>query len=80
MSEEAYVKCIENTINIADQLMSESRTLRETMFKAKELARNQMYAQCQYVEMMLRRRVYDIQRARNEMEWQKRKVSVKLLK
>lgn len=74
MSEESYVSCIENTIKIAEQLMSESKTLRATMFKAREQARNQMYAQSQQVEMIMRRRVYDQQRARNEMEWQKYKV------
>ncbi|XP_060802619.1 tektin-B1-like [Amyelois transitella] len=74
MSEESYVQCIENTIQIAQQLMAESKALREAMFKAREQARNQMYAQCQVVEMIMRRRVYDIQRARNEMEWQKYKL------
>lgn len=76
MTEESYVHCIENTIKIAEQLMSESKDLRQTMFKAREQARNQMYAQCQMVEMVMRRRVFDVQRARNEMEWQKRKVSI----
>lgn len=74
MTEESYVDCIENTIKIAEQLMVESKALRERMFKCRETARNQMYAQSQTVEMMLRRRVYDVQRARNEMEWQKYKV------
>jgi tektin-2 len=46
------------------------------MFKAREQARNQMYAQSQLVELIMRRRVYDIQRARNEMEWQKYKVRI----
>lgn len=45
------------------------------MFKSRETARNQMHAQCQHVELVMRRRVFDIQRARNEMEWQKYKVS-----
>lgn len=55
--------------------MVESKTLRGNMFKSREQARNQMYSQCQFVEMIMRRRVFDIQRARNEMEWQKYKVS-----
>lgn len=55
--------------------MTESKELRETMFKSREQAKNQMYAQSQEVEMFMRRRVYDIQRARNEMEWQKTKVN-----
>ncbi|XP_063828348.1 tektin-B1-like [Ostrinia nubilalis] len=80
ISEESYVNCIENTIKIAEQLMSESKTLRETMFKACEQARNQMYAQSQQVEMIMRRRVYDIQRARNEMEWQKYKLETNMEK
>lgn len=75
MTEESYVHCIENTIQIAEQLMRESKNLRETMFKSREQARNQMYAQNQQVEMIMRRRIYDIQRARNEMEWQKYKVN-----
>lgn len=78
MTEESYVHCIENTIKIAEQLMSESKTLRETMFKSREQARNQMHAQSQHVELIMRRRVYDIQRARNEMEWQKYKVSMNI--
>ncbi|CAG4946442.1 unnamed protein product [Parnassius apollo] len=77
MTEESYVHCIENTIKIANQLMDESKALRESMFKSREQARNQMYAQSQEVEMIMRRRVYDIQRARNEMEWQKYKVKIK---
>ncbi|XP_049874325.1 tektin-B1-like [Pectinophora gossypiella] len=80
MSEESYVNCIENTIKIAEQLMAESKTLRETMFKARENARNQMYVQCQTVELTMRRRVFDIQRARNEMEWQKYKLEQNLRK
>ncbi|RVE47374.1 hypothetical protein evm_007973 [Chilo suppressalis] len=80
MTEESYVHCIENTIKIAEQLMCESKGLRESMFKAREQARNQMYAQCQTVEMIMRRRVYDIQRARNEMEWQKYKLEINLQK
>nr|XP_034831405.1 tektin-B1-like [Maniola hyperantus] len=80
MTEESYVHCIENTINIAEQLMRESKELRETMFKSREQARNQMYAQSQQVEMIVRRRVYDIQRARNEMEWQKYKLEANMQK
>ncbi|KAJ0178067.1 hypothetical protein K1T71_005890 [Dendrolimus kikuchii] len=80
MTEESYVHCIENTVKIAEQLMSESKALRETMFKSREQARNQMYAQCQLVEMIMRRRVFDIQRARNEMEWQKYKLETNMEK
>ncbi|XP_072947873.1 tektin-B1-like [Epargyreus clarus] len=80
MTEESYVHCIENTIKIAEQLMKESKDLRETMFKSREQATNQMYAQSQQVEMVMRRRVYDIQRARNEMEWQKHKLETNLAK
>ncbi|XP_075978920.1 tektin-B1-like [Anticarsia gemmatalis] len=80
MTEESYVHCIENTIKIAEQLMAESKNLRETMFKSRETARNQMHAQCQHVELVMRRRVFDIQRARNEMEWQKYKLEQNLAK
>lgn len=74
MTEESYIDCIENTIKISEQLMAESKSLRETMFKSRENAKNQMYAQSQNLEAMMRRRIYDIQRARNEMQWQKHKV------
>ncbi|KAJ2943536.1 hypothetical protein O0L34_g16645 [Tuta absoluta] len=80
MSEQAYADCIENTIKIAEQLMAESKALRENMFKARETARNQMQAQSQVVELIMRRRIYDIQRARNEMEWQKYKLEQNLYK
>ncbi|XP_038206341.1 tektin-2-like [Zerene cesonia] len=80
MTEESYVHCIENTVKIAQQLMRESKSLRETMFKSREQARNQMFAQSQQVEMVMRRRVFDIQRARNEMEWQKMKLEQNLTK
>ncbi|XP_047992967.1 tektin-B1-like [Leguminivora glycinivorella] len=80
MTEESYVNCIENTIQIAEQLMAESKALRATMFKSREQAHNQMYAQSQEVEMIMRRRVYDQQRARNEMEWQKYKLESNLAK
>ncbi|CAG9561492.1 unnamed protein product [Danaus chrysippus] len=80
MTEESYVHCIENTIQIANQLMKESKALRETMFKSCEQARNQMYDQNQRVESVMRRRVYDVQRARNEMEWQKYKLETNLQK
>ncbi|XP_046969027.1 tektin-B1-like [Vanessa cardui] len=80
MTEESYVHCIENTLKIAEQLMRESKDLREIMFKSREQARNQMYAQSQQVEMIMRRRIYDIQRARNEMEWQKYKLEGNLQK
>ncbi|XP_045495874.1 tektin-B1-like [Colias croceus] len=80
MTEESYVHCIENTIKIAEQLIRESKALRETMFKSREQARNQMFAQNQQVEMVMRRRVFDIQRARNEMEWQKMKLEQNLVK
>ncbi|XP_061714705.1 tektin-B1-like [Cydia pomonella] len=80
MTEEGYVNCIENTVQIAEQLMAESKALRATMFKSREQARNQMYAQSQELEMIMRRRVYDQQRARNEMEWQKYKLESNLAK
>ncbi|XP_063363382.1 tektin-B1-like [Cydia amplana] len=80
MTEESHVNCIENTVQIAVQLMAESKALRATMFKSREQARNQMYAQSQEVEMIMRRRVYDQQRARNEMEWQKYKLESNLAK
>ncbi|XP_063623751.1 tektin-B1-like [Cydia splendana] len=80
MTEESYVNCIENTVQIAEQLMAESKALRATMFKSREQASNQMHAQSQEVEMIMRRRVYDQQRARNEMEWQKYKLESNLAK
>ncbi|CAH2039224.1 unnamed protein product, partial [Iphiclides podalirius] len=80
MTEENYVHCVENTIRIAEQLMVDSKGLRASMFKSREQATNQMYAQSQMVEMIMRRRVYDIQRARNEMEWQKYKLETNLQK
>lgn len=44
--------------------------MREALFVVRERARNDMRAQRDCVDFTLRKRIYETQRARNELEWQ----------
>lgn len=61
---------------LADKELSDSYTFREAMRVMKECARNDIKAQQDATDYTLRKRIYQTQKARNEMEWQKLKVSV----
>ncbi|XP_050459754.1 tektin-2 [Cataglyphis hispanica] len=59
---------------LADKELSDSYTFREAMRVMKECARNDIKAQQDATDYTLRKRIYQTQKARNEMEWQKLKV------
>ncbi|XP_072748508.1 tektin-B1 [Anoplolepis gracilipes] len=59
---------------LADKELSDSYTFREDMRVMKECARNDIKAQQDATNYSLRKRIYQTQKARNEMEWQKLKV------
>lgn len=61
---------------LVDNELSDSYTFREAMRVMKECARNEIKAQQDATNYALRKRIYQSQKARNEMEWQKLKVSV----
>lgn len=53
--------------------------MRESLFVAREKARNALNAQQECSEHVLRKRIFDTQRARNELEWQIVKVIVNFI-
>lgn len=52
--------------------------MREILFKAREQAHNELNAQKNIVEHVLRKRIFDTQKSRNELQWQKMKVILQL--
>ncbi|XP_041968404.1 tektin-B1-like [Aricia agestis] len=66
-------KC-EATRKMAVDELQDTLKLRESLFVARGKARNALRAQTDVTNYMMRRRVYDTQRARNELQWQKMKM------
>ncbi|KAL4707299.1 hypothetical protein ACJJTC_019837 [Scirpophaga incertulas] len=66
-------KC-EATKKMAVEELQDTLRLRESLFVARSKARNTLLAQTDVTNYMLRRRIYDTQRARNELQWQKMKM------
>lgn len=69
-------KC-EATKQMAINELQDVLRLRESLFVARGRARNALKAQTDVTNYMLRRRIYETQRARNELDWQKMKVCLK---
>ncbi|CAB3235932.1 unnamed protein product [Arctia plantaginis] len=67
-------KC-EATKNMAVSELQDTLRLRESLFVARGRARNALRAQTDVTNYMLRRRIYETQRARNELQWQKMKMA-----
>lgn len=61
---------------LADNEMSDTYNFREAMQVVRERARNDIKAQQDVTDFTLRKRIYQTQKARNELDWQKMKVSV----
>lgn len=72
-------KC-EATKQMAINELQDTLRLRESLFVARGRARNALRAQTDVTNYMLRRRIYDTQRARNELDWQKMKVLIRIIK
>lgn len=51
-----------------------SKKLRETMYVPRDKTKNDLRAQNDNVNYGLRRRIYDTERIKNELEWQKKNV------
>ncbi|XP_029173358.1 tektin-2-like [Nylanderia fulva] len=59
---------------LVENELTDNYTFREAMRVMKECARNDIKAQQDATDYTLRKRIYQTQKARNEMEWQKLKV------
>jgi tektin-2 len=58
----------------ADNEMSASGQLREALYCTREKARNDLQAQHDATDYRLRCRIYQTQRQKNELQWQRQKV------
>lgn len=55
--------------------LADTYAIRESLFVGRENARNILNAQHERTEHTIRKRIFETQKARNELEWQKLKVS-----
>ncbi|KAJ2947550.1 hypothetical protein O0L34_g17338 [Tuta absoluta] len=69
-----WIAAVEANKKMAEDELRDTLRLREGLFVARGRARNALRAQTDVTNYMLRRRIYDTQRARNELEWQKMKM------
>lgn len=77
ISYEAWLEHCRYTKTFADNELSDLFSFRETMNVMRERARNDIKAQQDVTDFSLRKRIYQTQKARNELEWQKLKVTFK---
>lgn len=59
---------------LADNELEDTYAMRESLFVCREKARNILRAQQERTEHTIRKRIFETQRARNELEWQMLKV------
>lgn len=60
---------------LADKELRESYLVRESLFVSREKAKNLLFAQQEKTELTIRKRIFETQRARNELSWQKIQVN-----
>ncbi|KAI4471376.1 tektin [Holotrichia oblita] len=71
---ETWLEHSKYTKLLADKELEDTLKLRESLFVMRERANNDMRAQRDYVDFTLRKRIYETQRARNELQWQQLKM------
>lgn len=62
---------------LVDNELADTSKVRESLFIVRERAKNDLKAQRDTTDYVLRKRIYETQRARNELEWQQLKVNYK---
>ncbi|ERL83336.1 hypothetical protein D910_00671 [Dendroctonus ponderosae] len=65
---------------LADDELADTLRLREALFVVRERSKNDMLAQRDRVDFILRKRIYQTQKARNEIEWQQLKMREEMQK
>lgn len=74
LTNEQWLEKCEATKKMATDELQDTLRLRESLFIARGRARNALRAQTDVTNYMMRRRIYETQRARNELQYQKMKV------
>ena len=59
---------------LTEKELKESYAVRESLFVSREKTKNLLIAQQEKTEHTIRRRIFETQRQRNELSWQKSKV------
>lgn len=74
-----YQGWLEHTSNmkqLAENELADTYAIREALFVCREKARNMLISQQERAEHTIRKRIFETQKARNELEWQQLKVGV----
>lgn len=74
ISYESWIEHCNNLKILADNELSDVYSFREGMQVMRDRANNDIKAQQDVTDFALRKRIYQTQKARNELEWQKLKV------
>lgn len=61
---------------MADNEHQDTYAIRESLFVCREKARNVVKAQQDRTEHIIRKRIFETKRAKNELEWQLKKVNI----
>lgn len=61
---------------LADNELEDTYAMRESLFVCREKAKNILQAQQERTEHTIRKRIFETQRARNELDWQFLKVYI----
>ncbi|XP_020712017.1 tektin-2 [Athalia rosae] len=78
ISYEAWLDHCRYSKLLADNEMSDTYSFREAMQTVRERARNDIRAQQDVTDFTLRKRIYETQKARNELDWQKMKMQTEM--
>ncbi|KAH8398954.1 hypothetical protein KR222_001612 [Zaprionus bogoriensis] len=73
-SYESWLEHVKNIKQLAENELSGTSAIREALFVCREKARNMLQVQQERAEHTIRKRIFETQRARNELEWQKLKM------
>ncbi|KAH8403830.1 hypothetical protein KR215_003856 [Drosophila sulfurigaster] len=73
-SYESWLEHVKNIKQLAENELADTSAIREALFVCREKARNMLQAQQERAEHSIRKRIFETQRARNELEWQKLKM------
>ncbi|XP_066601759.1 tektin-B1 isoform X2 [Prorops nasuta] len=75
ISYESWLEHSSGLKSLGDIELSDSHYFREAMHVMRERARNDIKAQQDYTDYTLRKRIYETQKAKNELEWQQLKTT-----
>lgn len=79
----SYQSWLEHTKNIkqlAENELADTYAIRESLFVCREKARNMLISQQERTEHTIRKRIFETQKARNELEWQQLKMKEEMEK